>query len=304
MYGMPVTFKVLGIRADMAAFLQKYVSEQNSTNPLLTATKDILNFANSGSKSTYEYILNIFLKPGGLLLTIAFSLIAIYLITGMIDTYLMTGRDIDIHVMIKMFCTLVLADILIEATPTIISYILGGSVGLLNDVITLITDAETEKAAEDAAQAAESVNALIDGLGLLQLVFASIWVSGLKIVNAIPTLGLKIILFSTQLEIIIRLIFAPIGLAGFANESHRHEATRYLRKMIASGIYAAAIYITIFATLTLSKSLTTPSVDNPSDILSWLTTNVGNVAMQIIGPFAAIGAISTVKGLINEALGA
>lgn len=300
MYGMPIAFTVLGIRAD----LQKFISEGSSDNTLLKTALEILKFSNSGTKATYEYVMNIFLKPGSLILTIAFSLIAIYLISGMIDNYLMMGRDIDMQVMIKMFCSLVIADILIEATPTIISYILGGSSWLLNKTVISINLAEAEKAAEDAANnPSVTAEGIFAAAGLLQLVGAAIWTALLKALGVIPAFGLKIILFSTQLEIVIRMIFAPIGLAGFANDSHRHEATRYLRKMIASGLYAMAIYITIFAVLKLSTAFTT-TTNESTDILTWLTVNAGNRMVALAGPFAAIGAISTVKGIINEALGA
>lgn len=295
---MPITFTVLGFRADLQNVVKDYISTQSSKNALLDTANEVLDFANSGTKEVYEYVLQIFLKPGGLLLTIAFSLIAVYLISGIIDNYLMLGRDIDMHVMIKMLCALVVADVIIEATPTIINCVLGGSAALLRDVIALITEAEQDSSGSNP------VTEFVDKAGLLQLVGAAIVTTVMKVVTSVPALGLKVILFSTQLEIIIRCIFAPIGLAGFANEAHRHEATRYLRKLIASGVYAAAIYITMFATLKISSTYTTASYEGITDLLGWITLNAGNVMTQLVGPFAAIGAIGTVKGIINEALGA
>lgn len=291
-----MAFTMLSMRSDWEERIRNYVIEQSNgaNNPLLKAVIDNLDFANEGTKATYESVLNTFLAPGGLLLTIAYSLIAVYLISGIIDNCLMLGRDIDMHVMIKMLVSLIVADVIIEATPTIINCLLGGSSNLLQEFVKLIEEAEQEKANNDIT---------LPNMGFIQLIFVGIWITAMQIVSWIPTVGIKIMLFSTQLEIILRCIFAPIGLAGFANESHRHEAMRYLRKLIASGFYAAAIYVTIYVTLQLTQAKTTSTADL-SNIFTWLANNAGNIGLQIIGPFAAIGAIGTVKGLINEALGA
>ena len=259
----------------------------------------------------------------------AFGLIVVYLCAGACNDYLLSGREFDIHAFIKVLAACIVANVLMNAAGYLVGQFLGFSNWFASQMYTALKQADVERNLVE-----NNVSAAIKDLNLLSLLIGIILGLLNKMINLIAMFFVEFVVFSTKLEILIRMAFAPIGLAGFASADTKSGALRYLRKMIACACYTAALIFIVYvgnalpiiqaqnsteafgnllanASASASASAAASAAASASAsaaasgsgltaLVNFLTSCVGTIVV----PFASLGCFSAAKQAINEALGA
>lgn len=222
---------------------------------------------------------------------IAFTIIIIYFMSGLIEQYLMAGRELDAAAIAKTGAGLVIADFLLQ-----ISYFLVGKILTLQNGFLKVFSGIIEKAGENQVTS----NPLdLSGESLVTLILL-VTLSALGgIVRTIASLIIAITVFSAKLEILVRCAFLPIGISGIVSDSHRQSAMRYLRKTVAAMLYGGMVILVMYVAsqLPLAEAIT-----EDYNGLGWIWIWLKSSIMSLIAPFAGVGAISVGKSIINEAL--
>lgn len=267
----------------------------------------------------------------------AFGLIVVYLCAGACNDYLLNGREFDIHAFIKVLVSCIVANVLMNAAGYLIGQFLGFSNWFASQMYTALQEADLERNFVD-----NDVSTAIKDLNLLGLLIGIILGLLNKMINLIAMFFVEFVVFSTKLEILVRMAFAPIGLSGFASADTKNGALRYLRKMLASACYAAALIFVVyvgnaipimqaqegagdFQNLMLSAAadpkVAAASAAAASAAVSTAASASASAAASgsgltalvnfltscvgtIVVPFASLGCFSAAKQAINEALGA
>ena len=216
-----------------------------------------------------------------------------------------------------------------NAAGYLVGQFLGFSNWFASQMYTALKQADVERNLVE-----NNVSAAIKDLNLLSLLIGIILGLLNKMINLIAMFFVEFVVFSTKLEILIRMAFAPIGLAGFASADTKSGALRYLRKMIACACYTAALIFIVYvgnalpiiqaqnsteafgnllanASASASASAAASAAASASAsaaasgsgltaLVNFLTSCVGTIVV----PFASLGCFSAAKQAINEALGA
>ncbi len=234
-------------------------------------------------------ILNVIL---GVIGPIAFILMVIYFLMGFISEY-SSGKEPPINVFVRCAIYLIIADLALSHSDTIISWIGDMSTYLMENISEALKDTVTTETAEAIAT---------DGLSDYSVVLlACVWFGSLFgwIVSKIAMIAIGITTLSIKVELMLRLAFAPIGLAGLANEEFKHQSIGYLKKLIASAFYAMAMVCVVWIACgaTSGAIIDTGSVKG-IDIVAEI---IGSALSATIVPFSCIGALAAAKTYINEA---
>lgn len=226
---------------------------------------------------------------------IGFILMALWFMTGLLQDAT-HERDSDINMLVKNGIFLIVADLLLVNAPTIIGKLMSLSNSFMEDMITA-----TQLANIDLSNTHVFND---DGLSLIALIV--ILVVGIlgKLFGVIGAIITVIVCAASKIELMIRFAYAPIGMSSIADGGPRaHEAIRYLKKLFASAFQFGAIVLALYIANGITKTIiTTPTVVN-GNYLAFALSYLTNMLYSIVGPLAAVGAISTAKQLINEAFG-
>lgn len=172
---------------------------------------------------------------------LAFSIILIYLLVGLIEQYMTPGKEITFDDILKAFVRLVIADVLVNSSYKLCELFMNFSNFIGPEVLN-----GASNAIQDAQAAAFSTPG---GLNLIGVLIAFIIAIIGWLLSLLAMLIIIVMCASTKLEIMVRLAFAPVGLSSFANLADRTGATKYLKKLFACSLYGAAIAIVcLFAT--------------------------------------------------------
>ena len=167
--------------------------------------------------------------------------------------------------------------------------ILEGVVGIANKFISDI-------GIDSLNQVTLSVSQVLEGFLAKVLLVIPIAMFGL-----VGSLGATAVVFYnlivTFIEVILRAIFMPVAMANLCGQ-HSPRAVGYLKKMLGCSLYFGAYLIVIPICASVCGALSINGIGS-TPFLSWcLVTIICGVG----GPFTVIGAASTAKAFINEAL--
>lgn len=220
---------------------------------------------------------------------IAFILMIIYFLMGFISEY-SSGKEPPINVFVRCAIFLIIADLALSHSDMIISWIGDMSTYMMEH----INEALNTLVKSDGGDSI-STDALNDYSVVL---LACVWFGSLFgwLVSQIAKVAIGITALSIKVELMLRLAFAPIGLAGLANEEFKGQSISYLKKLIASAFYAMAMVCVIWIACGATSGVMLDT--GTEDIVSKI---IGSALSSTIVPFSCIGALAAAKTYINEA---
>ncbi len=225
---------------------------------------------------------------------------------------------------------LIVGDIALTRIGDIIGLLMGWSNSLgtrFNDYAQLFQKAEAAQltaqanlpyqALDDAAAAAgehgavagafaqfgaDYVKTLVQKSSIVGLTFTFLMTFIGFLLTLVAAAFLFVVLLSAKVEIMLRFIFAPIGIASMADETKRDDSFRYLKKMLASAFYLAGIQMALHYTMYFGIDNINPignlgEADGFVSILFTLEAAIFRAAL----PFSAVGVVSIAKNVVNEA---
>lgn len=288
-----------------------YVSGAASS-PMVNTTKIVMEFTASDGNFVSQIVSNV-TGPFG------FMLMVIYFVVALIQDS-SSGKELTAMDFARPAFWLIVADVILTNMGPILSSLMGLSNLAAQTAIDAMTDNNVlANTIEDIADA----DGLLAAANVLKLIVQLVLSVIQWIIQLIAALILFIVLWSSKMELLIRLSFSPIGLASFADESQKNSAIHYLKKLVASAFYYAATIAAISFALQQSVSLATQSMargytydestgkvvqsgalDNFAD--SFITAGLMRIEAVLytaIAPFAAVGLVSAAKSAVNEAFG-
>ena len=212
-----------------------------------------------------------------------------------------SGKELKIDNFIIAGMWLVLADLLLSHASDIISVLLG----LSNNFGKQMQEAMDKAVSLNAATPEGTIDGL-ENQSLFSLVFTFMLSLLGFVLQCVTVIVILIVVYSAKIELMVRFAFSPIGFANAASSSGKHEAVRYLRKLIASAFYCAAIVLVLYIANTATSSLLT-TVEPKADATSFMArvmVRIETPLFALVAPFSAIGAIAGAKAAVNEAFGA
>lgn len=114
----------------------------------------------------------------------------------------------------------------------------------------------------------------------------------------ITTVIMYVLFFGRFLELGVRTIFAPIGLADAFTHGIHSPGMRYLKKYFAVALQGAVMVAIIFAMGALMNQLATPT-----DIVSGVKDAFGTLFSQVIIGISGIGLLVKSQSLVNDIVG-
>lgn len=203
-------------------------------------------------------------------------------------------REPNMHILARAAIYLLVGDVLLSYTPEILGWLMGLSNTALDSMAQAVTDTPPITPPSDLK------------LGLLAALAIYFLMLIGKMVGTIGAIVVYIVCISAKIELILRFVYAPIGFASVAQGGNGGESIRYLKKLVASCFYCAAILVALFFATTISQTLITNGLAGAynGSVLSMAMTYVMNCFYTLIAPLAAVGTVTTVKSIVNESFGA
>lgn len=238
-----------------------------------------------------------FIQPIGLTLALCFALVE------MIEAVTRSGsNNVTVEVVIMPLIKFGIAYLIIANGIEIISTILSGS-NAFCDWVDSQFGAVDDFALTDTSL---TVNGI---LAKILLEYIPSFISLLSQIIAALVVGVQLI--SIRLEVLVRAMFFPIAVADISGRGAYSGGMRYVKNFLGNLFLLGTILIVIKLTYYVCVDLTTFSISgvldswnakDPSGMASNLFSGVFSMIFNgLIGPFACISAISTVKSMIREA---
>jgi len=215
---------------DVCAFLINKIMN-GDIHAMTGMVNAILKF-NEGDANVVTFCLN-YLSP------FAFALISVYFLVGLIEQYSRVGQELSFEPFIKTLVGLIIADVLVNSSYRLVEIFMNLSNKIGPDMMEGYF-------ASDFSLAAQGNNDKLD-VNLLSIFIITIALCFGYIISILATLIIGCLCMSTKLEIMVRLSFIQLGLANLANSNDKTAALRYLRKLLASSFYGAALCVVIIA---------------------------------------------------------
>ncbi len=224
--------------------LVKYIMN-GSIHNMAGMVNQILRF-NEGDANIVTFCLN-YLSP------FAFALISVYFLIGLLENYSQVGREVTMDGIIKALAGVVIADVLVNSSYRIVEI-------FMNLTNKIGPDMMESYYASSYSMLAQGDNEKID-VNLLSLIIIAFALIGAYIVSTVASLIIACLCMSTKVEFMVRLCFVQIGLANMANSNDKTSSIRYLRKLMASSFYGAALCVVILASSHIGVSSSTLGID-------------------------------------------
>ena len=282
---------------------------QNWTAISLTdSVKAVMNFTNFDA-NFLKVIMSSISAPLGIVLVV------IYAFTGLIQM-VQSGKEIGVEDYIRPFIVIIIVDVLLTNCGTIV----GGIMSLSNAASTKMS--EQLESADLTVEVMSKSPVTLDkdgkvtglqklGAGLLgaESVVSLIGILMTTITGfflaQIGRVIMFVVILTAKIELLLRLGFSPIGLAGLADDGSRHAAIQYAKKMVASMLYCAAVIAATFVAVKLPGMIAVGNqISEDSALILKAMAQVSGIMTSLIAPFVAIGSAATAKAAINEAVGA
>ena len=269
----------------------------NTTVGALCATLRFANGATSTGNTELQLCQNIIevINPW------AMAIIIVYFTMSFIETYMNNRGEMPSGVLAKNCVGLVLADILISNDIYIVNFILS----LFNYALDTIQDAVDITSSLQGVEIPE-----LKITTVLLSAFILFFIAGIaQLITKITGVIVMIVALATKIEFMLRLSFLPIALTGFASGEHQQQASRYLRKTVASAFYCFLMVGAVaFGNMAASSQVMNIVQDAASEMSSLSGLEVATkyldcVLYSLLGPFAGIGAFAAAKAIVNEAFG-
>lgn len=245
---------------------------------------------NNGASLTLTAMVYDYVRPAGLTLSLGFAILEI------LDAVTRAGTNnttVEIIVMplLKFGCCYMV----IMYGLDIISVSLGAS----NAFVTWVDGTIADQSFGDLATVGGStVN------GLLAQIFIELIPSLMSMLSQIIAgviIGVQLV--SIRIEVLVRSMFLPVAVASISQGGAGSPGLRYVKNLIGNVFTLGAILLVIKLTYMVAGDIQAFQMDSGDVAQSIFMTIYGIVFNGVIGPFASIGAITTVKSLIREAFG-
>lgn len=241
-------------------------------------------------------IVNAFLN---VIAPIGITLIAVFFMIGLFRD-MSNERDTDIHVLVRAGLFLIVADLVIMYSPVIIGSLMSLANSFMKEIDTLIGGFGSDAATNPNT----SITQELSQSGIVTLIFMAITSAIGWLLGIIGGAIIFIVCVSAKIELMLRFIFAPIGISAIAEGGHgMNEGFRYLKKLFASALSFGAVIIVIFITNRMGSSYFLKADFEWNDWAGFIVSYITNAIYTCALPLAAAGTISIVKQIINEAFG-
>ena len=240
---------------------------------------------------------------------LAIVLMVTYLMIGLVKQ-VSAGHELDTNTLVRMGISIIVADILVANDGWIASRALGiwNILGSDASDVMQAAMASYSEYTDEVMDKAILQQQLTKGSLIMLCVYAV--VALMSIVCALlASFAMWMVCYTAKAEFILRVAFAPVGFAGFADVDQKEGARRYLKKLCASALYCMAIIVVVYVVSGLQHgavvSIIAPhGVDDSGSYTDYnVITLLQQSVFQLIIPFASIGAVSMAKSAINEAFG-
>ncbi len=239
-----------------------------------------------------------------LILPVAFIALIAYWLEGYLEMA-SGGREISKDQITQSLTWLIIGIVVMQSINFIVSQFATINNVVLNDFYKAIQDIDLSEAEAEAVNHEGLGGNALETMNVLLLIVALAIAAFTWVINIFSMLVLAVTCMSAKVEIVLRLCLVPIGITPLANSAYKTEAIRYLKKTLAAvfygGIILVVIYIADTGMATVQENMVAEAAGQEGLIAVFQQAYPS--MLNLVAPFAAIGAISTAKSLANEAFG-
>lgn len=265
----------------------------SDANTLADTVKSIMKFETTDA-SAVQGLVDLFIP-------LAFALMACYFLMACIKEA-QSSPDNTKEIIIRNFLYLIIADLFLNN----VNLIIGSLMGLSNNVMDSIANIFTTDSATISDDMKANIDAFQQSLGdqtLWALIVIFIVAFFAHLMTMAATIVVGITCLSQKLQLDIKLAWAPIGMSSIAEAGMgSSRATNYVKSLLATTFYAGAMVAIIYMVYQIN-GMDIATGSSGTDGLEGAGIVLDYAAMNIVKPFAAIGALGTAKTVVNDAFG-
>ncbi len=276
------------LKEGMVTLIEKLTS--GTTSGMASVADNTMKFSEAVDGQALTTIMSNFTCPLGFILLVVFFFFGAAKEAS-------SGKELGIWDFVRPLFFLVLADYLMTNVGVIVSWLMSFSnqAGIFVEDM-FAADTTTGKTIDTSTLSQDTLLALVPML--LGAVIG--WLLGM-----VGSLALYAVTFSIKLEFLLRLAFAPVALASFADAEQWHNGERYLKKLFASALFFAGaiilIHIVCVQSAAICDGLSIDESDGENMFICFIQSIQIGLQNAVI-PLAAIGGMTTMKAVVNEAI--
>lgn len=243
---------------------------------------------NNGAALTVTSIVYSYIRPIGLSLALGYSIIEI------LDGITRAGaNNATPEIVVMPLIKFSICFLCIKYGIEIISTALGASNGFVNWVDNAIAGYSF---GELASAGGSTVNGTLTKI-LVEWIPAIM--SLLSQIIAGVIIGVQLI--SIRIEVLVRSMFLPVAVAGISQGGAGSPGMRFVKNLIGNIFTLGAVLVIVKLTYMVTGDIQAFQIESAGLAQTIFMSMYAIVFNGVIGPFACIGAITTVKSLIREA---
>ncbi len=236
-----------------------------------------------------------------IIIPIAFIMVVIFWLEGIVIKT-NSGKELSKDDFVQSVIWLLLGIVFVNCSYGLVSTFAGLSNTALNDFVTIFTDDTLKQSVDDMMD--KSVGGLGEDQNTIVLIFTALIAIVARILCAVGDFAVCTTAITTKIEIIARYAFLPIGICSLGSMENKNAGISYIKKTIAASMYAAAMVMVCYIASKTATSVTLNGGTNEaSGILDKAVFSILSVFVPLTIPFAIIGAMSSIKSVVNEAFG-
>ncbi len=233
-----------------------------------------------------------------LFIPIALYMVLIYGLMELVD--ILSKDNATFEQILKFFIKIGVCIVFVQAGAGII----GNICGYGNYLIDTVGTSPPFNAASTGSDAiADTMTKIYDGQGFLKGMFLFLMSLITGLVGKAAGAVILVMLYTRKVEMLLRLSFSSLAFANVYGELNRSDAVRYLKKLLALSLQGIGIAGALAIIGELQKT-------QLKELLEVLEKNADGKMGVILGAqielcvymFVAIGVISTVKTVLNDAI--
>ena len=260
---------------------------------IIEAAKEALFLDLDGAWAGIEGVFNRAILPVG------YALLCLYFLIELMEKT--THDNFNLEHFIRMSIKLLVGKILMD-----------NSLAFLNGMIAFgnILIGDFSKSVKDLPPGAIDIEAIVADGPSGKISSALRWIQLIVpyLITWFPTILVKVACYARSIEIIVRTMLAPIGMADIYSEGTRGPGFRYLRKFLAVNLQAIVILGILYAATILNTALLASGLGVPpgETISTWkqVSSQIGSIIGRnaIIG-FTLTSMITQSKPIANDICG-
>ena len=259
---------------------------------ILNVIKVLMTWNQSSGAISFIDTLYSYMEVPAMTLVVCYMLMEIFSVVQRQGSLSNVGPDVVVLPLVKAAVCMYL----IQQLPTLMGSVLGASNSLYDSISGTIDADMTGNLA---------VSALDSKSGILAKIFFELVPSFLSLIGqVIACIAIVMQIVTIRLDILLRYIFLPFAVASIAHGGPQSGGMHYLKRFIGNFVLMAAIAVSIRITflMCMDISLTAADFKSNGDVGgAAIAAIMGFLITSVVGPFAAVGAVSAVKSVVGEA---